>query len=107
MGALANVHIMQESLFTAIKIAQQNAIRVIAVEVTGDKYYYEADLTGAAMIIIGGEDHPLSKPVTDRADEVVKIPMTGKINSLNMSVAASVVMFDKIRQENPQKDSAN
>lgn len=98
-GATEHVNIMKESLFNAIKICQKNAIKVIGIEVSGDKFYYQEDLTGPAMFIIGGEDRPLSMEITKKCDIIVKIPMFGKVNSLNMSVAASIVLYDKVRQE--------
>jgi 23S rRNA (guanosine2251-2'-O)-methyltransferase len=51
------------------------------------------------MFIIGGEDRSLSAEVMKKCDFVVQIPMLGKINSLNMSVAAGVVIFEKLRQD--------
>ena len=87
----------------AIKIAKKNAIKVIGIEVSGKKFYYENDLTGRVMLIIGGEDHPLSEEITNQCDLVVKIPLHGRVNSLNMSVAASIVIYDKIRQEYQSK----
>jgi 23S rRNA (guanosine2251-2'-O)-methyltransferase len=99
MGALSNIKIVQESLFNAIKTAQKNAIKVIGIELIGSTKYYQTDLTGDVMLIIGGEDRSLSEEVASKCDAVVNIPMHGKINSLNMSVAAAVVVFEKLRQE--------
>jgi len=103
MGATEHIKIINESLFNAIKIAKKNAIKVIGIEVSGKKFYYENDLTGRVMLIIGGEDHPLSEEITNQCDLVVKIPLHGRVNSLNMSVAASIVIYDKIRQEYQSK----
>lgn len=99
MGALTNIKIINESLFSAIKTAQKNLIKVVGIERTEQGDYYDSDLTGPIMFIIGGEDRELSEPVTKKCDFVVNIPMYGKINSLNMSVAAAVVIFEKLRQE--------
>ena len=49
------------------------------------------------MFIIGGEDRSLSDAIMNKCDEVVKIPLEGQINSLNMGVATGVVMYDKLR----------
>lgn len=98
-GASEHIPIFHESLFTAIKIAEKNAIKVAGIEISGKKYYYQEDLTGAIMLIIGGEDHPLSVAILKKCDIIVKIPLLGRINSLNMSVAASIVTYDKLRQE--------
>ena len=99
MGATEHRSIIKESIYQAIKIVKPLGIKVVGIELTGEDYYYNADLTGPIMLIIGGEDHSLSDELEKKADFFVKIPMKGKVNSLNMSVAASVVLFDKIRQE--------
>jgi 23S rRNA (guanosine2251-2'-O)-methyltransferase len=98
-GASEHIHIFHESLFNAIKKCQKGALKVIGIEVSGENYYHQEDLTGPAMFIIGGEDRPLSDTVTKKCDIIVKIPLLGEINSLNMSVAASIILFDKVRQE--------
>jgi 23S rRNA (guanosine2251-2'-O)-methyltransferase len=99
MGAMTNLKIISASLFNAIKTAQKNLINVVAIERAENSDYYEIDLTGPTMFIIGGEDRELSQTVIDKCDAVASIPMQGKINSLNMSVAAAVVVFEKLRQE--------
>lgn len=99
MGASEHINIIHESLFNAIKLCKDHSVKVIGIEVAGEKYYYEADLTGSAMFIIGGEDRSLSEPIMEKCDEVVFIPLKGQVNSLNMGVAAGVVMYEKVRQE--------
>lgn len=99
MGATEHLPIIKESLYQTIKIVKPLGIKVIGIELTGEEYYYNSDLTGPIMLIIGGEDHSLSDELEKKADFFVKIPMKGKVNSLNMSVAASIVLFDKLRQE--------
>jgi 23S rRNA (guanosine2251-2'-O)-methyltransferase len=99
MGATEHIHVINESLFNAIKTAKKNLIKVVGIEVSGQNYYYESDLTGPVMLIIGGEDRSLSDEITKQCDLVVKIPLKGRVNSLNMSVAASIVIYDKIRQD--------
>jgi 23S rRNA (guanosine2251-2'-O)-methyltransferase len=99
MGATEHLPVIKEGLYSTIKIVKALGIKVVGIELSGDKYYYQADLKGPIMLIIGGEDHSLSPGLQEKADFFVKIPMKGKVNSLNMSVAASVVMFDKLRQE--------
>ncbi len=101
MGAMANTIIMQESLFIAIKTAKDFGLKIISIEISDNALpYSDADLTGNTLFIIGGEDRSISEPIQKQSDAIVKIPMHGKINSLNMSVAASIVMFEKLRQEN-------
>lgn len=103
MGGTEHVPVINESLFPAIKTAKSNGLRVIGIEVSGENYYFESDLVGPALFIIGGEDRPLSEEITSRCDLVVKIPLLGYLNSLNMSVAAAIVLYDKVRQELSKK----
>jgi 23S rRNA (guanosine2251-2'-O)-methyltransferase len=103
MGAMSNIKIINESLFTAIKTAQANNIKTVGIERDTDDIYTKSDLTGSIMLIIGGEDKSLSTQVMEKCDLVVKIPMLGKISSLNMSVAAGIVIFEKLRQDSEQK----
>lgn len=99
MGASEHITIINENLFQAIKLAKSHSIKVVGIELTGEQYYYNSDLTGPTMLIIGGEDRSLSDEIKKKCDLFVKIPMKGKVNSLNMSVAASIVMFEKLKQD--------
>ena len=58
------------------------------------KPYYETDMSGAVAIIVGSEGRGVGRLVKENADVVVSIPMKGQINSLNASVAASILMFE-------------
>jgi len=64
----------------------------------GDTYYYQQDLTGAIGLVIGGEGSGVSRLVKDKCDFVVSIPMKGRITSLNASNAASILMYEVVRQ---------
>lgn len=64
----------------------------------GDNLYYEHDLTGPLGIVIGGEGAGISRLVKEKCDFVVSIPMKGQISSLNASNAASVLMYEVVRQ---------
>lgn len=60
---------------------------------------YRANLTGAIALLVGGEDSGVKRLSKELADGVISIPMSGKINSLNASVAAAVVIYEKVRQD--------
>jgi len=53
---------------------------------------------GSLALVLGGEDKGISRPVLERADTIVRVPMMGKIKSLNVGVAAAVVMYERMRQ---------
>lgn len=64
----------------------------------GDEMYYQRDLTGSIGIVIGGEGTGVSRLVREKCDFVVSIPMKGHISSLNASNAASILMYEVVRQ---------
>ena len=64
----------------------------------GEQAMYDADLTGAIGLVIGSEGEGISRLVREKCDFLVSIPMSGKINSLNASVAAAVLMYEIARQ---------
>lgn len=98
-GASEHINIFNEALFPLLKECRKQGIKTIGIERTdSSKIYTETDLTGSVMLIIGGEDKTLSSEVLEKCDEAVIIPMNGKVNSLNMSVATAVVIFEVMRQ---------
>ena len=64
----------------------------------GEKYYDGYDYTGATGFLIGNEGNGLTDAIADKADEYVKIPMGGKLESLNAAMAAGVLMYEANRQ---------
>lgn len=71
---------------------------VIGVDAAGQQEYTKIDYKLPVAIVIGGEGQGISELVKKRCDSLVKIPMKGKISSLNASVAAAVVMYEAYRQ---------
>lgn len=73
-------------------------IWVYGADVDGENYYYEKDLRGSIALVIGNEGKGMSRIVKEKCDFLVKIPMKGKVSSLNASVAASILIYDVVRQ---------
>ena len=63
-----------------------------------DKNYYDEDLNGNIAIVIGSEGYGMSRLVKEKCDFLIKIPMKGKITSLNASVSAGIVMYEVVKQ---------
>jgi len=64
----------------------------------GDTFMYDQDMTGPAAIVIGSEGFGISRLVREKCDFVVSIPMKGKVNSLNASNAAAIIMYEVVKQ---------
>lgn len=81
-----------------IATLKENGIWVIGVDPSGREDYRRADFTVPVAIVIGGEGKGISELVKKRCDYLISIPMCGKINSLNASVAAALAMYEAFHQ---------
>lgn len=96
-GAVFHIPIITNSIFNTIKDFQRNGINIYGIERDGTNYT-DTDISTPSLFIIGGEDKELSEEVRSKCTEILEIPQFGQVNSLNMSVAASIVMFEHLRQ---------
>ena len=96
-GALFHIPIIQMSIFQTIKELQKNGFNIVGIERNGTKFT-EVTLPKNNLFIIGGEDKSLSDQVRNESDIIIEIPQFGKVNSLNMSVATGVIIFEYVRQ---------
>ena len=69
----------------------------------GKEYYFNTDLTGDVALVVGNEGKGVSTLVKKNSDFVISIPMSGQIDSLNASVASSIVMFEVVKQRMMKK----
>ena len=81
-----------------IETLKKQGIWVIGVDQGTKKLYNQADFKLPVALVIGGEGSGISRLVRERCEDLVSIPMKGKIGSLNASVAAAVVMYEVLRQ---------
>ena len=97
-GAVEHVPVARVgNLVQTIKKLKNEGLWVAAADMDG-KDYYETDLTGSLLLIIGSEGQGVGRLVKEQCDFVVRIPMVGKINSLNASVAGSILMYEAMKQ---------
>ena len=82
----------------AIEKLKKEGLWICGTDINTDKYYYEQDLTGPIGIVIGNEGSGMSNKVTKNCDFLVKIPMKGKVTSLNASVSAGIVIYETLKQ---------
>jgi RNA methyltransferase, TrmH family len=87
-----------EDLSEAIITLRRQDIKVCAAHLKGTASYFELDMTGGIALIIGNEANGISAAVAETADMLVKIPMPGRAESLNASVAAGLLMYEVVRQ---------
>lgn len=98
-GAVFTVPIcVQHDPLKAISEAKKAGVQVVATSARSDVYYTTIDYSKPTMIVVGNEHIGISDAVRSHADTVARIPMRGKINSLNIAVAASVVLYEAVRQ---------
>lgn len=98
-GALSIIPVCRVgSLRNSLKTLQLAGMQLVAATEKADKIVFEADLTKPTVIIMGSEDKGISGEVLKMCDAKVSIPLLGKIESLNVSAAASVLLFEAVRQ---------
>jgi 23S rRNA (guanosine2251-2'-O)-methyltransferase len=103
-GALYALSVCRTSdLANTIHFLKNSGLQIVAVTEKARKLYYNIDFTLPTALIIGAEDHGIEKNILKITDQSVKIPMLGLISSLNVSVAASVIMYEVVRQREVQK----
>lgn len=81
-----------------LKELKKQGFWIIGADEDAEKNYTKTDLTGPVALVLGGEDRGLSLPVRKECDLLVRIPMKGRINSLNVGVAGGVLIFEIMRQ---------
>ena len=86
------------SLPKTIDLLKKEGIWVFGADMEGKESIFEADLSGALALVVGSEGKGIGKLIKEKCDFLVKIPMVGKTESLNASVAASIIMYEVLRR---------
>lgn len=98
-GALTRINICrEENLKTTIDFLKQSGLKIAAVSEKSDKQIWDNDLNGPIALILGSEETGISGAYLQMADLHLRIPMTGSIESLNVSVAAGIACYEVVRQ---------
>lgn len=97
-GAVFTVPTVLSSIRETVNFCRNNKIKILAAALAARKQYTEVNYNGGCAIVMGAEDKGLSKEWLKVADEKIKINMRGRIDSLNVSVSAAVILFEAIRQ---------
>ena len=98
-GAVSHVPVARvPNLPALLRELKDEGIWVFGTAADGDRPLYEADLKGPAAIVIGSEGDGMGRLVAETCDFKVSIPMKGKLNSLNASAAAAILLYEAVRQ---------
>lgn len=100
-GAVEHMKIARvNNINDTIQFLKDSGLWIIGTDGAAENYYYEQDLTGPIALVIGSEGNGMNRLVSENCDILVKIPMHGKITSLNASVSAGIVTYEIVKQRN-------
>jgi 23S rRNA (guanosine2251-2'-O)-methyltransferase len=103
-GAVNHMLIAKVSnLAREVEELKEGGIFVYGADMGGDAVSYETDFSGGVALVIGNEGKGISRLIKERCDRIVSIPMAGKINSLNASVASGILMYEVLKQRIVEK----
>ncbi|MBI5418167.1 23S rRNA (guanosine(2251)-2'-O)-methyltransferase RlmB [Candidatus Poribacteria bacterium] len=106
-GASEYIPIIRENnLANILEKLKKQGVWIFGADMFGEQEYYNADFTLPLAIVLGNEGEGLQRLIKEKCDFLVKIPMKGRINSLNVSVAGALLMFEVLRQRNINKKFA-
>jgi 23S rRNA (guanosine2251-2'-O)-methyltransferase len=98
-GAIEHVPVARiGNVSQTLKALKKQGLWVVGADMDGTQNYYEADLTGPVVIVVGSEGEGMGRLTKEACDFVVKIPMKGQITSLNASVACSLLLYEVLKQ---------
>lgn len=98
-GALWHVNLVEiNNIKYAIRTLKEHDIKIYGAEAQGEDVFWECDFRGPTALVVGSEGKGIRQTVLSLCDEIVKIPMKGKVNSLNVSNAVSIIAFEVLRQ---------
>ena len=98
-GAVQHMNVARvTNISDTIETLKKEGLWICGTDINTSTYYYEQDLTGPIGIVIGNEGNGISQKVKNNCDFLVKIPMKGKVTSLNASVSTGIVIYEAVKQ---------
>ena len=98
-GAVEHMKIARvTNISDSIEKLKEAGLWICGTDINTEKYYYNQDLTGPLGIVIGNEGNGMSDKVRKNCDFLVKIPMKGKVTSLNASVSSGIIIYESVKQ---------
>ena len=98
-GALKKILLCRTpSVQQAMEVLRLNGLQILGTQMKGSVPVYESNLTIPTVVVMGAEDTGISKDVLKKADQLIRIPMQGSFDSLNVSVAAGMILYESMKQ---------
>lgn len=98
IGACFTVPTVACTSAECIAFLKQNNVRILTAQLQDSELYYDTDMTGPTAIVMGTESTGLTEQWRQAADAHIRIPMLGRLDSLNVSVSAAILLFEAVRQ---------
>ena len=98
MGSIFYVPIIYDNDLSFLMNLKSEGFSLVATSLEESKNFFDEDLSGKVILSVGNEGNGISNEIFDLADKKVKIPMPGGAESLNVGVATSIILFEKVRQ---------
>lgn len=99
MGSIFYVPIIYDNDLSFLKKLKDDGFSLVATSLEESKNFFDEDLSGNIILSVGNEGNGISDEIFELADKKVKIPMPGGAESLNVGVATSIILFEKVRQK--------
>ena len=100
IGAIFTVPVAAASSEDTIKWLKDRGIKIYTAQLQDSEWYYDTDMKGGTAVVMGTEATGLTDVWRKSADAHIKIPMLGRLDSLNVSVSAAILMYEAVRQRN-------
>lgn len=100
MGSIFKIPIIIDEDLRFLNKLKENSFKLVTSSLDTDKNFYDIDLNTKVIIAVGNEGNGVSNEIYRLSDEKVKIPMPGNAESLNVGIAAGIMMFEVVRQKN-------
>lgn len=98
VGAIEHVKVAKvNNINSTIDELKEKGVWIYGADIRAEEYSHEVDYSGPCALVIGNEGRGMSKLTVQKCDKLIKIPMVGKINSLNASVAGGIMMYEVLK----------
>ena len=98
MGSVFYLPIIYDNDLSFLKKLKEDGFSLVTTSLQESKNFFEEDLRGKVILGVGNEGNGISDEIFAMSDKKVKIPMPGVAESLNVAVASSIILFEKVRQ---------